>query len=93
MFWLLPGVFLFFGFLCGYNQTCQSDKGGYIRNNHELIEHVGKLPYQVVWKAWAEENKGYSDNLVNSYSLLSEEVININLAKYIPAEDCRECEE
>jgi len=75
------------------DQRGQSDKSNGVGQNHQLVEHVGQLPDQIVGQAGTEEYEHQSDERVHGNGLLAEEIFHVDLTEVVPAEYGGECEE
>ena len=68
----------------------QRDRVG---DDHQLVEHIGQLPHEVVGGQGAQEDEYEGDELINADRLLAEEVDDVDLAEHVPAKDGGEGEE
>jgi len=67
-----------------------------IWNNHKVIEHICKFPYEVYFiYARAEENEADRDYRENNRRdfIVFKEILNIYFSKEVPADNCGESEE
>ena len=64
-----------------------------VRDDHELIEHIRKLPDEVIGQAGAEEDEHQREHRIDLDRLFAEEIFHIDLAEEVPAEDRGEREE
>lgn len=62
-------------------------------DDHQVIEHIGQLPNQIVGGQGAQEDEHQRNNHVNLGSLALEHILNVDLAKQVPAENGGEGEE
>ncbi len=100
-----------FGLLCGFsflvgcnallgacnNDAAECEECESVGENHQVVECVGKLPYEVVGDQRAQEDEYKGDNGVDNGAVLgiflAEEVLNVDLAEEVPAKNGGECEE
>lgn len=54
-----------------------------IRDDHELIEHIRKLPDEVIGQAGAEEDKHQREHRIDLDRLFAEEIFHIDLAEEV----------
>ena len=71
----------------GGNQPAQRHDGEEVGDDHELIEHIRKLPCKVIGDAGAEEDEHYGDDGIHRDRLFAEQVFHIDAAEEVPAED------
>ena len=69
------------------HHTSEGEQADGVRNDHEVVEHIGHLPHQVVGHQGAQENEHQADGGIDLGRLLAEEIDYIDLAEQVPAED------
>lgn len=74
-------------------KLCESEHGNDVRNDHKLIERVGKLPYEVVGKERAYKDKDECDYGIYEIGLLTEEVVHVDTSEKVPTDYRGEREE
>ena len=73
----------------GYDAGERNERD-HVRQHHELVEHVRQLPDKIVGQAGAEEDEDDGDDGISKVRLLAEEIVNIDAAEEVPADDRRE---
>ena len=63
-----------------------------VRQHHELVEHIRQLPDKIIGQAGAEEDEDEGDDGVREVRLLAEEIVDIDAAEEVPADDGRKRE-
>ena len=81
------------GFGAGCYQSAEGEQCDDVRDDHELVEHVRQLPYEVIGKQRAEEDERDSDDRVRQNCLFAEQILNVYATEEVPADYGRECEE
>ena len=71
----------------------QRNDGDNVGNDHEIVEHIGQLPNQIVGEAGAQEDKRDGNDGIDDHGFLSKEIGEVDLSEQIPAEDGRERKE
>ena len=71
----------------------QSKQGQGVGNDHQVIEHVGQLPHQVVGHQSAQEDEHQTQHGVDNSGFFAEEIHHVDLAEQVPAQDGGESEE
>ena len=90
---LLAQFVLVAALACGHGHDAgQRDECDHVRQHHELVEHIRQLPDQIIGQAGTEEDEDNSDDGVGKVCLLAEEIIDIDAAEEVPADDRRERE-
>lgn len=74
-----------FGFIC--NHCRQGNNGNYVGKNHKLVEHIRKLPNQIIGKNRAQEHKDCCQNRIDDIGLFAEKVGHIYSAEKVPADN------
>ena len=80
-------------FDCRDNDAGQYEQSDDVGNDHDVIEHIGKLPNQVVGEEGTEENKRNGKYGVHHGCFLTEEVLYVLLTEEVPADDRSKGEE
>ena len=71
----------------------KGDERDGVGDDHELVEHVGELPNQVVGQKRAQEDEHQGDDRERRHGLLAEQILDVDLGEQVPADDGREREE
>ena len=89
--------FLFLACFDGTDDDCREGKeGDDVGDDHDVIEHIGKLPDEIVGEKRAQENESSCQNRVDrdgNLLLFTEEILYVLLAEEVPADDRGEGEE
>ncbi len=72
----------------GEGQECDD-----IGNDHDIVEHIGQLPNQIIGEQGAEEDEHHCQHRVDHGCLFAEQVFHVLLAEEVPTDDGGECEE
>ena len=75
------------------HNAAESEERSCVGKYHQVIEHIGKLPNEVVLEYGTEEHEHDCNNRVNQSGLLSEEACEVYLTEVVPGKNGRECEE
>ena len=75
------------------NHFGQGKQGNGVGNDHQIVEHIRQFPNQIIGHQGAQEDEYQGNHHVNLDTLLSEQVIGVDLTKQVPAQNGRECEE
>lgn len=90
---LLAQFVLVAALACGHGHDAgQRDECDHVRQHHELVEHIRQFPDQIIGQAGTEEDEDNSDDGVGKVCLLAEEIVDIDAAEEVPADDRRERE-
>ena len=74
-----------------HHESRAGDEADNVGDNHQLVEHVTELPYQVVGGQSAQEDEDQRDGSVHIGSdllrlgILAKEILHVDLAKHVPA--------
>ena len=71
----------------------KGEEGDGIGDDHEVVEHIGESPDQVVGHQGAQENEHESDDRIYRHGLFPEEIDDIDLAEEVPAQHSGEGKE
>ncbi len=76
----------------GNNHAAECKQRDHVWNDHELVEHVRKLPDEVIGQAGAEEDKHDCNSRINlaGSRLAAKQEVDIDAAEEVPADDRRE---
>ena len=77
---------------CGYGAGQRDERDG-VRQHHELVEHIGKLPDQIVREQRSQEDEGERYDEERHDAFLAEQVFDVQAGEQVPAQDRREREE
>ena len=79
------------GGICHYPP--KSNDRDNVGDYHKVVEHIRKLPNQIVGEDGAEKYEFDGDNRVDDRCFFAEEIVEIDLAEKIPTDDGGECKE
>ena len=71
----------------------QGKQGDGVGDDHQVVEHIGQLPHQIVGHQSAQEDEHQGDDGVDHHGLLAEQVDGVDLAEQVPAQYGGEGEE
>ncbi len=78
----------------GDDHAAECKQRNHVWNDHELIEHVGQLPDQIVGQAGTKEDKHDCNSRINlAGSLAAKQEVDVDAAKEVPTDDGGEGEE
>ena len=63
--------------------TCQ--KADQVGKHHQAVKHVGHVPHKIHLQGRTGNNEDHNQNRIDLYSLIAEEMADVDLAEIIPA--------
>lgn len=77
----------------GDHHAGEGEEGQGVGDDHQVVEHVGQLPHQIVGHQGAQEDEHQPQNGVNLGGLFAEEIYYVDFAEQVPAQNGGEGEE
>ena len=71
----------------GNDRSAQQEQADQVRNNHDAVEEVNQLPYQIDFQQAAQEDKGDNKNLIRTQAFFTEQIADIGLTEIVPADN------
>src|SRR5699024_300469 len=71
--------------------TCQ--KADQVGKHHQAVKHVGHVPHKIHLQGRTGNNEDHNQNRIDLYSLIAEEMADVDLAEIIPAYNSSEGKE
>ena len=85
-------IFLIF-FCQSAHNDCAGQKTDQVGKNHEAVEHIRHIPYQIHLQRGTCDDKNHHQNRIDFYCFVSKKMAHIDFAEVIPSDDGGEGEE